>query len=321
MSGLRSPEGEARGAPGELAILTDLVRTEIAARELERHLSRLSRSGRVGPMVPAGDARIAMIGAARATEPRDFVLGTARDLPAALVRGARFELVHRQAFGAQGDPTRGRGVPGALVSAALGVALSASSASAHLVHAVGFGQAARARRADRVALALFGTAAQRQSDLHAAFNLAPLRRAQVVFVARGPLAGDVPMDEAAEAWGLRAVRVPGDDGLAVYQAVREARARAVAGEGPTVIEARLQGAAQPRDARALEAAGGWSAEVARELPMRIAQALVAGQRAAEVAGTPPAESLTEHVFASHLAALARPPAGAEPPGPAANLTE
>ncbi len=94
------------------------------------------------------------------------------------------------------------------------------------------------------------------------------------------------------------MRVAGDDGLAVYRAVRAARARAVAGEGPTVIEARLEGPARPRDARALEAAGGWSAEVARELPMRIAQALVAGQRAAEAAGPPPRESLTEHVFAA-----------------------
>ncbi len=308
MSGRGALGGTGSQEAAQLAILTDLVRTQIAARELERHLLRLSRAGRIGPVLPAGDARVAMIGAARATEPQDLLLGTARDLPAALVRGARFELVHRQAFGTPGDPALGRATPGALVSAALGVALSASTASAHLLHAVGFGMAARAQRADRVALALLGTAAQRQGDLHAAFNLAPLRRAHVVFVARGPLAGDVPLDEAAAAWGLRAVRVAGDDGLAVYRAAREARARAVAGEGPTVIEARLEGPAEPRDARALEALGGWSAEVARELPMRIAQALVAGQRAAEVAGTPALASLTEHVFASSLAAPPSPPA-------------
>src|SRR6185503_20926802 len=42
--------------------------------------------------------------------------------------------------------------------------------------------------------------------------------------------------EKAIAYGMRGVRVDGNDVLAVYQAAKEARDRALAGEGPTLIE-------------------------------------------------------------------------------------
>ena len=42
--------------------------------------------------------------------------------------------------------------------------------------------------------------------------------------------------QKAKAYGMRGVRVDGNDVLAVYQAAKEARERALAGEGPTLLE-------------------------------------------------------------------------------------
>lgn len=276
----------------------DLLRLGVLARELEDLLLRLSQAGRIGHVRPAGDARTAMIAAALALEPGDLLFGTARDLPAALARGVGAETILRQAFGKDGDPGLGRGLPGAVVSREHGVTLSDGSASAHLVHAAGFGIASRLRGDDRVALGLFGSAGQASGELHAALNFAAVHGARTVFVARGPLAGEVPFSEAAEAWGLPAVTVPADDGLAVLEAVREARRRAVRGDGPTVVDARSDAPAEPRDALRLRDSGalgeGREARIASEARESVRRARIAAEGAARVS----AETLEREVYGS-----------------------
>ncbi len=292
-NGEGSDEGDRKA---QLSRLLRLVTTGLEAAALEALLMRLMRDGRLATVSPAGDARVAMIAAAAALAPGDLLLGTARDLPAALARGLTFEAALQQAFGTAADTALGRGLPGAIHDGVLGVGLTDGNIASHLTHAAGFGHAARLRGEPRVALALFGGAAQAHGELHAALNFAALYRAQAIFVARGPLAGELPLTEAAPAWGIRAVRVPGDDGLAIWDAVAEARARAVAGEGPTVVDARLDGPLTPRDAQALQALSGWPPERQRETHDRIDRALVAARRAAEAAPPPALETLTEAVF-------------------------
>ncbi|MEZ4266917.1 MAG: thiamine pyrophosphate-dependent enzyme [Myxococcota bacterium] len=256
------------------------------ARALEELLERLADAGRIGTTRPAGDARTAMIGAGIALQPGDLLFGTARDLPAALARGANLELVLRQAFAVSGDPALGRGLPGALQDASLGLRLGDGGAANHLVHAAGFGHAARIRREPRVAVALFGSAAQAQGDVHAALGFAAVYKSQTIFVARGPIEDELWLDEIGDAWGIRAVRAAGDDAGAVYAAVAEARARAVCGEGPTVIDARLCTPAQPvderifRDSQVQDAAA--LATVAADIRRRLTEARAAAESAVPI---------------------------------------
>jgi TPP-dependent pyruvate/acetoin dehydrogenase alpha subunit len=119
-------------------------------------------------------------------------------------------------------------------------------------------------------LALFGSAAQANGDLHAALNFAAVNAANTVFMARGPLAGELSLVEVAPAWGIPATKVDGDDALAVYEALLVARERATSGQGPTLIDARLDAPARPLDAQALQAQGAFATEVEVGLKLEVA---------------------------------------------------
>lgn len=288
----------------EAARLERLVTVSLMARGVEGVFDAWLRQGKLGKTSPAGSARTAIIGATLGLHDDDLVFGTARDLPAALVRGMGLTTVFQQALGVAGDPALGRALPGAVRDLASNVTLSDSSPAAHLVHATGFGQASQLDDGDRVALAFMGAAAQANGEVHAAFNFAAVSKARVIFLARGPLAGEVPLVDAAPAWGLHAVAVDGNDGMAVWTAVEAARTRAIAGMGPTVIDARLGPAAavgvggnsdETKDARRLQMIGDWTARRATVIAALEAAIEKAAADALSAAAMP-IETLAQHLF-------------------------
>lgn len=273
-----------------------LVRWLLEAEALDELLSRLCQAGRIGHFDPAGDGRVAMVGAAAGLIQGDMLFGTARDLPAALPVGVPLKAMLAQAFSAGPDPALGRGLPGAVTHASHGVSLTDGNVASHLMHAAGFGHAARLKGGDRVALAIFGGAAQANGELHGALNFAALYKAQTVFVARGELADEVPFEEAAEAWGVTAVTVKGDDAAAVRDAVVAARARAIAGGGPTVVDARLVGPVKPWDIDRLRRSGRWERDDRMAALQAVRTAVVRARAAAEMADGVGVDTLPEGVF-------------------------
>lgn len=247
-----------------------LARTAWLARAVEDAMDRLAKVGDIGLPAPARDGVWAMVGASAALEAGDFLFGTRRDLPAAIGRGVPLSTIFCQIMGTTGDPSLGRGLPGTIHDVDHGVSLGDGGPAAHLVHAAGFGHAARLGGASRMALALFGSAAQANGDLHAALNFAAVNAANTVFMARGSLAGELSLVEVAPAWGIPATKVDGDDALAVYEALLVARERATSGQGPTLIDARLDAPARPLDAQALQAQGAFATEVEVGLKLEVA---------------------------------------------------
>ena len=108
------------------------------------------------------------------------------------------------------------------------------------------GCATRAR--DAVVCAYFGDGASSEGDAHEALNLAGVRRAPVVFVLKNngwAISTPVRKQTAAASFAARAAGygiagelVDGNDLFAMHDACTRAVARARAGEGPTLIEAR-----------------------------------------------------------------------------------
>jgi acetoin:2,6-dichlorophenolindophenol oxidoreductase subunit alpha len=102
------------------------------------------------------------------------------------------------------------------------------------------------RREKSVTVCFIGDGATNEGSFHEAMNLASLWDLPVVFVCENNLyAGAQRYDEhtkvkniadRAAGYGMPGYVVDGNDALAVYEAAREARARAVAGGGPTLIE-------------------------------------------------------------------------------------
>jgi 2-oxoisovalerate dehydrogenase E1 component alpha subunit len=187
-----------------------------------------------------------------------------------------------------------------------------------------------------VAITYFGDGATSAPDFHTGLNFAAVRRIPVVFVCRNNgWAISVPRERqtAAEtiaqkaiAYGMRGERVDGNDLLAVRAATLRARARAAAGEGPTLLEAvtyRIEGHStsdDPRAYRPAELVEPWKRRdpilrVHRYLRRRgvlddaadaalrdeVRAELLAALREAEARPPkPPVESLFEDVYAEPL---------------------
>jgi pyruvate dehydrogenase E1 component alpha subunit len=117
----------------------------------------------------------------------------------------------------------------------------------HVPHAVGFAWGKRLRGEDTCALAFFGDGATSEGAFHEGANFAAVMRAPVVLLCNNnywAISTPLPAQTRAETladkavgYGIPGVRVDGGDVLAVYEATREALARARAGEGPTFVEA------------------------------------------------------------------------------------
>jgi pyruvate dehydrogenase E1 component alpha subunit len=98
----------------------------------------------------------------------------------------------------------------------------------------------------RCALTWFGDGSTSRGDFHEAMNWAGVQKLPVVFVLENnQYAYSTPLDkqfavdpvERADVYGFVGMTVDGNDVEAVFEAVLAARERALAGEGPTLIQA------------------------------------------------------------------------------------
>jgi pyruvate dehydrogenase E1 component alpha subunit len=96
------------------------------------------------------------------------------------------------------------------------------------------------------AITWFGDGSTSRGDFHEAMNWAGVQRLPVIFVLENnqyaystPLHQQFAVDpvERAHAYGFPGLSVDGNDVEAMFEATRQARERALAGEGPTLLEA------------------------------------------------------------------------------------
>ena len=188
------------------------------------------------------------VGAVGALEERDYLTITYRGHGHALARGMTMEA----AFGELMGRTSGccSGVGGSMHLTDFSRNLIGAFAIIGPSYSVGLGAAmsAKLRGTDAVALAFCGDGATNIGTFHEALNMASVWNAPIVFVIENNLYGEysplrqtTPLDDLAErakAHALPGVIVDGQDIVAVRDVVATAIARARAGDGPTLIEAK-----------------------------------------------------------------------------------
>src|ERR671926_1762469 len=118
----------------------------------------------------------------------------------------------------------------------------------HVPHAAGLAWGKRLRGEQACAIVYFGDGATSEGAFHEGANFAGVMRAPLVLFCNNnqwAISTPVSAQTAAETladkavgYGIPAVRVDGADVLAVYEATRDAVARAPDGDGPTFVEAR-----------------------------------------------------------------------------------
>ena len=217
-------------------ILEDMV----VARTQAGRLWNLQRQGQVGTIAPIDGHEAAVVGAVHALETEsDWVLpqyreplGLRRYGPEVLDTFMLYNLGH-PAGGHIPDPVK--------------VTPSQISLGASIPHAVGLAWGMSLKNESGVVLVFFGDGASSEGDFYEAGNLAGVLKAPVIlFCINNQWAISTPTHlqtaadsfaSKAEAFGIPGVTVDGNDPAAVYEAVFNARKRAINGKGPTLIEA------------------------------------------------------------------------------------
>src|SRR5919199_2834541 len=236
------------GLSGEECI--ELFYAMLVCRRLSEQVLRLAFQGAIDVAIPSDGHEAAQITSVRAFRPTDDVYLFYRSVPAAYARGMSAREIMLDYFGrAEGPSSGGKNLPGHWSKLALRLMSVSGSVATQIPHAVGSALAYRMRGEDGVAVAYFGDGGSSKSDFHEGLNFAAVHRLPVIlFCENNGLAISVPFSkqsavrsvaDRAVGYGVAGVSVDGDDPLAVYRATAEAVARARAGGGPTLIEARV----------------------------------------------------------------------------------
>ena len=224
-----------------------LYRGMMLERILDNRMLALQRQGRIGFYGPAIGQEAAIVGAAMAMHPDDWIVPQYREPGAALIRGMPLAELISQFIGNAADPAKGRQMPCHYVYRQGNYLSISSPVGTQLPHATGIAWAMKLRGARTAVLAYFGDGATSTSDFHAAMNFAGVFHVPCVFLCNNnqwaislPVSrqtASATLAEKAQAYGFAGVRVDGMDALAVYRATRDAAESARSGEGPTLVEA------------------------------------------------------------------------------------
>jgi 2-oxoisovalerate dehydrogenase E1 component alpha subunit len=228
-----------------------MYRAMLLARAVDERMWLMQRAGKIAFIISGQGHEGAQVATAWPMRPRqDWMAPFYRSIASAMTFGMSAEDIIT-AHLAKGDDVSsgGRQMPGHYGGAPYNIVSLSSPVGTQVLHAVGIAMAAWVRGDDVVAMTQFGEGTANQGEVHEAMNFAGVHNLPVIFVCENNgYAISVPLDRQvaggsvaarAEGYGMPGIVVDGGDVLACYAAAKAAHARAVAGEGPTLIEARV----------------------------------------------------------------------------------
>ncbi len=217
--------------------LIGMLRLMITARTTDETMIKLQRQGRMLTF-PPNLGQEAVIGTAEALEKgKDWMIVTYRELAAYLYFGMPLESMLTYWAGSE----LGSKIPDDVKMTPISVPLASQCQ-----HAAGIAFANKYKKNDEVTLCYIGDGATSQGDFHEALNFCAVNNTASVFVIQNnQWAISTPTTlqtksktfaEKGDAYGIRGIKVDGNDALAVYAATKEAVDLARAGKGPSIIE-------------------------------------------------------------------------------------
>ncbi|WP_312472739.1 pyruvate dehydrogenase (acetyl-transferring) E1 component subunit alpha [Neobacillus sp.] len=217
--------------------LQELMRRMVYTRILDQRSISLNRQGRLGFYAPTAGQEASQLASQFALEKEDFILPGYRDVPQIVWHG----LPLYQAF----LWSRGH-LEGGQIPEGVNVAIPQIIIGAQYVQTAGVALGMKKRGAKSVAITYTGDGGTSQGDFYEGINFAGAFNAPAIFIIQNNrFAISTPVDkqsaaktlaQKAVAAGIPGIVVDGMDPLAVYAATRDARERAINGEGPTLIE-------------------------------------------------------------------------------------
>jgi acetoin:2,6-dichlorophenolindophenol oxidoreductase subunit alpha len=235
---------------GEADLATELYRQVAVIRAAELRLrAHISEHGFGGFWHPGIGQEGLQAGAVAALRRDDVLFYAHRGLGYAYAKGMPLEALFGDLFGRTSGSTGGKGAGTVhFVDPDLGVMGQGGTVGSGFVLGAGAAASMQLLGSDRVVAVFFGDGAAARGTFHEAALQASVWKLPVVWICENngwavsaPITEQSPTADIADrapAYGMPGVVVDGQDALAVHRATGEAVARARAGEGPTLIEAK-----------------------------------------------------------------------------------
>ena len=230
------------------SVQKEMLRLMIRIRRFEEKLAQLFKRGQLPGFVHLylGEEAVA-VGACSALRPDDRITSTHRGHGHLIAKGATVNKMMAELFGRTDGYCRGKGGSMHIVSFDLGIMGTNGIVGGGIPIGTGSAWGDKQLGRDSVTIVFFGDGASNQGTFFESMNLAAIWKLPVIFICENNGYSEWTPTEKLTAgriadrgtpMGIPGVQVDGNDVEAVYAATAEAVARARAGEGPSVIEAR-----------------------------------------------------------------------------------
>ncbi|KAK7316943.1 hypothetical protein RJT34_00779 [Clitoria ternatea] len=222
---------------------TDMV----TLRTMDTIFYEAQRQGRISFYVTTIGEEAINVASAAALSMDDVVFPQYREAGVLLWRGFTLQEFANQCFSNKYDNGKGRQMPAHYGSNKHNYLTVASTIATQISHAVGAAYSLKMDKKDACSVTFFGDGGSSEGDFHAALNFAAVTEAPVIFICRNngwaistPISDQFRSDGVVvkgQAYGVRSIRVDGNDALAIYSAVQAARQMAITEGRPILIEA------------------------------------------------------------------------------------
>ena len=226
----------------------EMLRSLLLARKFEEELTELCKIERKipGMMILCTGQEAVGAGVCAALQPEDVIVTNHRSHSHLLAKGADPKALMAEIFGKRTGCNKGKSGTLHLAVPEVNALCTTTVVGGGPPIAGGIAFAQQYRQEPSVTVCFTGDGAANEGSVHEAMNLASVWSLPIIYVCENNLyAGAQRYEEhthvpniadRAAGYAIPGVVVDGNDALAVYRSAVDARARAVAGGGPTLIE-------------------------------------------------------------------------------------
>eukprot|EP01090_Pellita_catalonica_P019945 TRINITY_DN6930_c0_g1_i1.p1 TRINITY_DN6930_c0_g1~~TRINITY_DN6930_c0_g1_i1.p1 ORF type:complete len:432 (+),score=73.51 TRINITY_DN6930_c0_g1_i1:94-1389(+) len=214
---------------------------------MDKILYDAQRQGRISFYMTSSGEEATHIGSAAPLSPEDIIYAQYREPGVLMWRGYTFAQFIDQCLCNKNDLNKGRQMPVHYGSRELNYHTISSPLGTQIPQAAGAGYKLKLDKSGRCTVCYFGDGAASEGDFHPALNFAATLKSQTIFFVRNngyaistssdeQYAGD-GIAARGPAYGIKTIRVDGNDIWAVYNAMERAREICVGDSEPVLIEA------------------------------------------------------------------------------------
>jgi len=227
-----------------------VFRTALTARRFEERITELARAGELAEGLHLGAGQeVCQAAALAALRDGDPMLYGHRGTAYWIARGMPLDVILCDIAYRDGGTNRGKGGIMHVVDPSRGILGESGTLGGNFVIGAGVAYAERYLGSEAVTIVFFGDGTSNRGQFHEAANFAGVQHLPLILFCENNGYGlSVPAStstavadiaDRAAGYGMPGVVVDGNDADAVFAATAEAARRARAGEGPTLIEAKV----------------------------------------------------------------------------------